>query len=190
VVRGAEDCQHLVHIWSQLLGLKVRHHFLEDFGSTLLDCPQDAEQHPARDPAPGAIASPCRAFEGFSAFALTLPQGPRAQTRALGGAPPAGAGQGKAPEERFVFIQHYALAPARPVREGRKGDRARGEGGGGGARRPGGREELTGFFLQHCAHAHDRLGRWSVGPAPWPVRGHAMASRWSHAGGGLHRPDA
>src|SRR5215475_1424346 len=129
-VRCAEDCHHLVHILAQLLGIKVRHNFREDFGSTILDCPQDAEQHTAGDPAPGAIAEPRLAFEGFIAFDLTLTQGTSEQTRALGGAPPAGAGQGKAPEDRFVFIEQNDLAPARPVLEGRKVDRAIGEVGG------------------------------------------------------------
>src|SRR5215510_3037806 len=128
----AEDCHHLVNILSQLLGIKVRHNFIEDFGSTILDCPQDAEQHTARDPAPGAIASPRLAFEGFIAFDLTLTQGTSAQTRALGCAPPAGAEQGKAPEDRFVFIEQNDLTPARPVFESRKVDRAIGEVGGGG----------------------------------------------------------
>ena len=129
-VRFAEDCHHLVNILSQLLGIKVRHNFIEDFGSTILDRPQDAEPHTARAPAPGAIAEPRLAFEGFIACALTLAQGTRGQTRARGGAPPAGAGQSKAPEDRFVFIEQNDLAPARPVLEGRQVDRARGEVGG------------------------------------------------------------
>ena len=129
-VRFAEDCHHLVNILSQLLGIKVRHDFIEDFGSTILDRSQDAEQHTARDPAPGAIAEPRLAFEGFITFDLTLAQGTSGQTRALGCAPPAGAGQGKAPEDRFVFIEQNDLAPARPVLEGRQVDRTRGEVGG------------------------------------------------------------
>jgi hypothetical protein len=51
----AEDRHHLVHIVPQLLGIKVRHNFREDFGGAILDRPQDAEQHPAGDPAPRAI---------------------------------------------------------------------------------------------------------------------------------------
>src|SRR5262245_19573951 len=72
------------------------------------------------------------AFEGFIAFDLTRAQGTGGQTRALGCAPPAGAGQGKAPEDRFVFIEQNDLAPTCPVLEGRKVDRTRGEVGGGG----------------------------------------------------------
>ena len=131
-LRFLEGRHHLVQILAQLLGIKVRHNCIEDFGSTILDCPQDAEQHTAGDPAPGAIVEPRLAFEGFIAFDLTLTQGPREQTRALGGAPPAGAGQGKAPEDRFVFIKQNDLAPTCPVLEGRKVDRAIGEVGGGG----------------------------------------------------------
>jgi hypothetical protein len=126
----AEDRHHLVNILPQLLGIKVRHNFIEDFGSTILDRPQDAEQHTARDPAPGVIAEPRLAFEGFLAFDLTLAQRACGEAHALGGAPPAGAGQGKAPEDRFVFIEQNDLAPTRPVLEGRKVDRAIGEVGG------------------------------------------------------------
>src|SRR5215475_2002732 len=131
-VRFAEDCHDLVNILSQLLGIKVRHNFIEDFGSTILDRPQDAEQHTAGDPAPGAMAEPRLAFESFVAFDLTLAQQACGEAHARGGAPPAGAGQGKAPEDRFVFIEQNDLAPTRPVLEGCKVDRAIGEVGGGG----------------------------------------------------------
>src|SRR5262245_51066806 len=138
LVRCAAACHHWVQILSQLLGLKVRHNFRADCGSPILDCPQDAAQPTARDPAPGAIAEPRLAVAGFIACALTLPQGTRAQTRARGGAPPAGAGQGKAPEARFVCREPNDLAPARPVLEGRQVERARGEVGGVGIEAPSG----------------------------------------------------
>jgi hypothetical protein len=126
----AEDRHHLVNILPQLLGIKVRHDFVEDFGGAILDRPQDTEQHPAGDLAPGAIASPCLAFERFIAFDLTLAQRACGEAHALGGAPPAGAGQGKAPEDRFVFIEQNDLAPTRLVLEGSKFERAIGEVGG------------------------------------------------------------
>jgi len=71
----AEDRHHLVHILAQLLGIKVRHDFREDFGGAVLDRPNDTEQYAARHTAPRAILQPRLAFEGFLAFHLTLAQG-------------------------------------------------------------------------------------------------------------------
>jgi hypothetical protein len=71
----AEGCHHLMNILAQLLGIKVRHNFVEDFGGAILDRPNDTEQHAARYTAPRAILQPCLAFEGFIAFDLTLAQG-------------------------------------------------------------------------------------------------------------------
>ena len=124
----AEGRHHLVDILPQLLGIKVRHNFREDFGGAILDRPKDAEQHPAGDPAPGAIAQPRLAFEGFLAFDLTLAQRACGEAHALGCAPPASARQGKAPEDRFVFIEQNDLAPTRLVLEGGEFERAIGEG--------------------------------------------------------------
>jgi hypothetical protein len=60
--------------WAQRLGSTVRHDGRDDCGGTLLDRPKDTEEPAAGDPAPGARASPCLAFEGGVAFALTLAQ--------------------------------------------------------------------------------------------------------------------
>jgi hypothetical protein len=68
--------------------------------------------------APGAILPPRLAFAGCVACALTLAQRPCREARALGFAPPTGARQGKAPQDRFIFIEHHALAPASPIRQG------------------------------------------------------------------------
>src|SRR5262245_21251319 len=70
----AENRHHLVHILTQLLGIKVRHNFRADFGGAILHRPSDAEQHTAGDAAPGARAYPGLAFEGLVAFELTLAQ--------------------------------------------------------------------------------------------------------------------
>ena len=128
----AENRHHLVNILPQLLGIKVRHNFIEDFGGAILHRPQDAEQHTAGAPAPGAIASPCLAFEGLVAFELTLAQWAYGEARALGCTPPAGAGQSKAPEDGFVFIEQNDLTPARLVLQGGKFERAIGKVCGGG----------------------------------------------------------
>jgi hypothetical protein len=55
------------------------------------------------------------AFEGFLTFDLTLTQWPQWEASALGFAPPASAGQGKAPHDGFIFIEQNDLAPASPV---------------------------------------------------------------------------
>src|SRR5215831_1159540 len=100
----AEDGHHLMHLWPQLLGSTMRHNCIEDFGSTLWDRPNDTEQHPVGDTAPGAIASPRWACEGLLTGDLPLAQGTYREADTLGGAPPARAGEGKAPQARCVCI--------------------------------------------------------------------------------------
>ena len=60
---SAENRHHLMDILTKLLGIKVRHDFIEDFGRTILHCSNDTEQHATGDPAPGTIAAPPLAFE-------------------------------------------------------------------------------------------------------------------------------
>src|SRR5262249_41213613 len=71
----AERCHDLMNVLAELLGIKVGHDFIEDFGSAILDRPNDTEQHAARDTTPGAMAEPRLAFESLFAFDLTLAQG-------------------------------------------------------------------------------------------------------------------
>ena len=92
-----------------------------------MDRADDTEQHPAREATPRALRQPRVAFEGLLAFALALAQRACGNARALGGAPPARAGQGKTPEDRFVFIEHNDLTAARLVCEGGECKRAVGE---------------------------------------------------------------
>jgi hypothetical protein len=101
----AERGHHLVDILAQLLCIKVGDDFREDFRSAILDGTDDAEQHAAGDATPGAILHPRMAFEGLLAFDLTLAQGTYREADALGGAPPAHTGQGKTPQDGFVFIE-------------------------------------------------------------------------------------
>src|SRR5439155_26003553 len=49
---------------------------------------------------------------------LTLGQWARGEAVALSFAPPAGPGEGKAPQDRFIFIQQNNLAPAGLVLQG------------------------------------------------------------------------
>ena len=119
-----EGRHHLVDILAQLLRIKVRDDFIEDFGGAILDSANNTEQHATRDTAPGAIAYPRLAFETLVAFDLALAEGTRGQASALRGAPPARPGQSKAPQDRFVFIEQNDLATARLVLEGGKFERA------------------------------------------------------------------
>ena len=134
----AEGRHHLMQILTQLLGIKVRHDFIEDFGGAILDRANDAEQHAAGDAAPGPILQPRLAFEGFLAFDVALAQGAGGEAIALGSAPPARPGQGKAPEDRFVLIEQNDLATAGSILQGSECDRAIGEVGRVGIEPPGG----------------------------------------------------
>lgn len=126
----ADGRHHLMEILAQLLGIKVGHDFREDFRGPILDRADDTEQHAAGDATPRAILHPRLAFEGLLACELALAQGADGEAHALGGAPPAGAGQGKAPEDRFVFIEQNDLTLPCLVLEGSKFERAIGEVGG------------------------------------------------------------
>jgi hypothetical protein len=124
----AEDRHDLMEIVAQLLGIKVRHDFREDFGGALLDGPKDTEQHAAGDTAPGAILHPRLPFEGLLAFKLTLTQWAYGEASTLGCAPPARAGQRKAPPDCFVFIEQNDLIPTGLIFESCEVDRGIREG--------------------------------------------------------------
>jgi hypothetical protein len=134
----AEDCHHLMEILTQLLGIKARHNFREDFRRAILDGADDTEQHAPGDAVPGAILHPRLAFEGFLAFDLALASWTDREASALGCVPPARAGQGKAPQDSFVFIEQNDLATASLVLEGGKFKSPISEGSGVGIQAPGG----------------------------------------------------
>ena len=127
-----------MEILAQLLGIKMRDDLIEDFGCPILDGTKHAQQHAAGHAAPGAILQPRLAFEGFLAGDLALAQGTSREASALGGVPPARAGQGKAPQDGFVFIEQNDLATARLVLEGGKFKSPISEGRGVGLQAPGG----------------------------------------------------
>jgi hypothetical protein len=124
---GAESRHHLMAIRAQLLGIKVGHDCIEDFRGAILHRTDDAEPHPAGDPAPGAIRQPRLAVQRLLTCDLTLTQRTCREARALGCAPPARTGQGKTPQDRVVFIEQHELAPACAVCQCSEVDRARGE---------------------------------------------------------------
>ena len=119
----AKEGHHLMDILAQPLRIKMGDDLIEDFRGAILDGADDTEQHPAGDTAPGAILHPRLAFEGFFAFDLTLAQRARGEASALGFAPPARPGQGKTPEDGFIFIEQNDLTPAGPVFEGSEFER-------------------------------------------------------------------
>jgi hypothetical protein len=143
--QGGHD---LMEILASLLGITVRHNFREDLGGAIVDRADDAEQHPARDATPRAILHPRGAFAGLIAFDLALAQRACGNACALGGAPPARAGQGKTPEDRFVFIEHNDLTAARLVFEGGEFERAVGESRWGGIQSASGAVEAYRVFFQ------------------------------------------
>ena len=183
----AEGRHHLMDILAQLLGIKMGHDFIEDFGGPILDSPKDAEQHPAGDAAPGAILHPCLAFEGFFAFDLALAERTVGRRARWACAPPARAGEGKAPQDRFIFIEQNDLAAACLVLEGSKFDRAIGEVSWGGIEPPGGATVAYVFFLTRRGHFRGQVGRRFRGPRRSRVRGNSTGNGGSHAGGGLDR---
>jgi hypothetical protein len=103
--RVAKEGHHLMDILAQPLCVKVRDDLIDDARGTILHSADDAEQHAAGDTAPSAIVDPRLAFEALVTFDLTLTQRTRGEARALYFAPPASAGQGKAPEDGFIFIE-------------------------------------------------------------------------------------
>jgi hypothetical protein len=88
-------------------------------------------------------------FEGLLTLHLTSREGARGQAVALGlAAPPAGAGEGKAPQDRFVGIEQDELAAPRLVRERRQFDRGRREGRRVGRKQSGGTIEAHRLFFK------------------------------------------
>jgi len=123
----AEDCHHLMEILTQLLGIKVRDDFIEDFGSAILDSADDAEQHAAGDTAPRAVLPPRLPFVTFLLFDLALAQRACGQAIPPGAAPPTQPGQGKAPHDRFIFIEQDNLTSTCLILQGSECQRAIGE---------------------------------------------------------------
>jgi hypothetical protein len=99
-------------IWAPLRGIDMRPHGREDFGGAIVDGTQAVESPTAPAPAPRALRQPRVPFEALIALHLPWTQGPRAQADTLGCAPPARPRQGQTPDDRFIFLEPNALAPA------------------------------------------------------------------------------
>jgi hypothetical protein len=183
----AEGGHDWMKILASLLGIKVRHDFIEDFRGAIVNRPDDAEQHPAGDPAPRAMLPPGLAFEGLVAFELTWAQRACREASALGGAPPARSEQGKAPQDGFVCIEQNDLTTASLVLEGGKFQSPISEVSGVGLQATGGTIVAYPFFLMHSAHFRDRAGPPFGRRTRSPVHGSSIANKSRRAQGGLDR---
>jgi hypothetical protein len=133
----AEDCHHLMEILAQLLGIEVRHNFVEDAGGAILHGAHDREQDAAGEATPGTIPYPLLPFEALLPFDLAVAQRSDGEAGALGASPPACPEHGKAPQDRFVFLEENDLSTACLVCEGGEGERAVSEVRWGGIKAPG-----------------------------------------------------
>ena len=106
------------------------------------------------------------------AFDLALAQRACGQAIALGAAPPAQPGQGKAPQDRFVFIEQDDLASASPVLQGREFERAIGEISRGGIEPAGGAAVAQRVFFK----TQRTLSRPSWTPVCWAKHGGEFAA--------------
>ena len=149
----AKEGHHLRDVLAQPLRIKMGDNLIEDFGSAILDCADNTEQHATGDTAPGAIADPRLAFEALVAFDLTLAEGPGGQASPLGFVPPACPGQGKTPEDSFIFIEQNDLTPASPIFEGREFERRPRQLSGLGSEPSGGPAVADVFFLTRRGHS-------------------------------------
>jgi len=183
----AQEGHHWMDIVAQPLRLNMGDDLVEDFGGALLDRPYDTQQHPAGDPAPGAIADPRLAFERLCTADVTLAQGSGGQASALGFAPPACAGEGKPPEDGFIFIEQHDLPSAGAVLESRECERRPRERSGVRSEPARGPAGADGFFLTRHGRSRGSPARRSGGRAPWRVPDNSTGNGWSRAGAGRGR---
>jgi hypothetical protein len=122
-----KDPHDLMDILAQFLGIKMGHDLIEDPRRAILDRPDNAEQDAAGDATPGAILGPRLAFKRLCPFDLRVTQWTGQQASALGAAPPAQPGEGKAPQDRFICVEQNDFTPTRSVFKGGEVDRAIGE---------------------------------------------------------------
>jgi hypothetical protein len=158
-----EGCHDLMNVLAQLLGIKVGNDFIEDFRGAILDGADDAEQHAARDATPGTILQPRLAFEAFFAFDLALAQWTGREARTLGFPPPAGTGEGKAPQDGLIFIEQNDLAPASTVLQRSECERGVGKISGPGIEPSGGTTVAYVFFF----NTSRTLSRLTCTPVWW-----------------------
>jgi hypothetical protein len=86
-------------------------------------------------------------FQPLVTFDLTWTQGPCGPASTLGFAPPARPGEGKTPEDGFIFIKQNDLSLTRPILESRECERAVGEISRGRSKTPRGTAVVYVFFF-------------------------------------------
>jgi hypothetical protein len=183
----AEGRHDLMARGASFLSITVGHEFREDFRGAILHGADDAESHTAGDTTPCAVLQPRLTLATLLLFYLALAQRACGQAITLGAAPPAQPGQGKAPQDRFIFIEQDELTSTCSVLQSGEFKRAIGEISRGRIE-PSRRTAVTSrVFLRHRGRVHGPAGYRSVGPAPWRVRDHSTGKSGSHAGGGLDR---
>ena len=117
---AATERHHLRDIVAQPLSLTMGNDLKEDFRRPLLDRTKHAQQHTTGYAAPAPVAQPGLAFEGLLALNLAPAQRAYGQAIPWGFPPPAGAGQGKAPQASFPGIEQDTLTPTGAVCERRE----------------------------------------------------------------------
>jgi hypothetical protein len=115
--RAAKERQHLVDIVATPRSLTMGNDLKEAFRRPIVDGPKDAPQHTTGHAAPTPIAPPALALEGLRAFALAPAQWASRPALPLSFPPPAGPGEGKAPQDCFLSIEQDHLAPTGTVCE-------------------------------------------------------------------------
>src|SRR5262245_6853167 len=113
-----KDVHDLMEVLAEFLGIKMGDDLIKDARGPILHGTNDTEQHAPGDATPRAVLHPRLPFATFFLFDLALAQRACGQAIPLGFATPARAGQGKAPHDRFVFIEQNDLATMSLVLQG------------------------------------------------------------------------
>jgi hypothetical protein len=181
---GAKEGHPWREGWAQPRRLTLGAPRREALRGPILARADDAEPHATGHTPPGALASPGLTCAGLRASALTRAQRSSGQAHARRLAPPAGAGAGQAPYDRFIRREEEARAPASVGRERRQRDRGVGQGRRGGRKPTGGREQLPAFFFTPRGPLHAPAGRLLAEPGPGRVRDHSRGQSGPPAAAG------
>ena len=151
-----KEGHHLMDILAQSLRITMGDDLREDFRCAILDSANDAEQYPTGHAAPTPIAPPRLACAGCFGCDLAVAQRACGQARALGCAPPARPGEGKTPDDGFLFIEQNNLTPTSTILQGSEFERSPRQLSGFGSEPPCGTAVASVFFF-HTARTLSRL---------------------------------
>ncbi len=138
LTRRAEGRHALMPIVPPCVGIKRGHDFIADLGGSVLHGAHQGAQDPILEAVPGVIRPPGLPLTRCGLVHLALGQGTEGQPIARRLMPPAGPGQGKAPQDGLVFLQEDDLATLGAVCEGGECKASRHQGGGVGLQTSGG----------------------------------------------------